>query len=124
MKIPKLKINGKEYQPAYGMELMEWLGKQLKTDEIGDIINHFVDIQDVKKLSLKHIPKFALLVRGAVFCGCGVTLTEKEVKDWCFSNAISASGVLNSFASFLPGQGESDKELLGNLKALQEGAEV
>ena len=121
MKTNEVKIKGKVYEYSCGLGLMEWLGKELKTDNISEIIEHFMDLDPRNGMKFEHLPKYAMLVRGAVICGSKNDLGN--LKEWCYSNSISAMKVFNSFASKLPGTGESDKELVGNLEAAQEAAD-
>lgn len=121
MKINEVKIKGKVYEYSCGLGLMEWLGKELNTEDLGEIIAYFEDLNLNNKLNIKHFPKLAVLVRGAVLSGSNED--PGDVKDWCYSNAVSAIKVFTEFINNLPGQGESDKELVGNLEAAQEAAD-
>lgn len=121
MKADKIKLNGKEYQPEFGMDLMEWLGEELKTDDLQEILNHFNDL-DFEKLKISNIPKYGLLLRGALKAGGSKDIGQKVANDWCLANPISAVKLFGEFVKTIPGQGESDRELEGNLIAPKEGA--
>ena len=99
----KININGKEYNTVYGMALLEWLGSELETDDIVEIIKHFESLEDIATLKLTHIPKLAFLLRGAISAGGG-EITKEEAEDWCLPNALTAMRVLNSFSATLPGR--------------------
>ena len=121
MKTNEVKVNGKTYKYEVGLDLMHWLGKELKTDNLAEIIEHFNDLDTSKGVTLTHLPKFSFLVRGAIICGSKKDLGNLE--SWCYSNAVTAMTVFNKWSSLMPGNGESDKELVGNLTAAQEAAQ-
>ena len=123
MKTNEVKIGEKDYQYKADLDLLHILGDDLKTEDLGEIMEYYNEIVEHDNLTFKTIPKLAKLVRFSILNGCKEEVKQKTLENWVVPNLVSATKVFNAFMKSLPGNGESDKELVDpNTEALEKGA--
>lgn len=116
----------------FGMKSFEWLGSQFNTEEVQTILNklNLFETSDTSKkkkkdvslfelsMTLKRVDIIAYVLRASIVAGGGKDPGHDEAREWCFANWISAIKIYVNYLQTLPGTGENDAEIRGNLKAL------
>jgi hypothetical protein len=110
----------------FGMGVYYWLGDNLFSKpeddltKINDKVNVFKGVEVDKNgnykigempMTLGRVEQISYVLRAAIVTGGGKDIGDKEAKEWCLANWISAIKVYINFLKTQPGSGDNDQEL-------------